>query len=128
MSKIDKDFMLLCTYLHLQGEFEKIKPYDGYSKEDLEEFFEKDNGYNLNNKFSECVNSIIDHFSFYISEDSLQNIQNKKKYKDFNKMLQELKKCEEELLVFNLKHTELIMHVLTDLYFYNKREQNELHN
>lgn len=121
MGKIDKDFMLLCTYMHLQGEFAKIEPYDNYSRKDLEEFFEKDNGYNLTNVFDECVNAIIDQFSFYISEDSLQYIQNKVKYNNFNEMSQQLEKIKTELFKFNLIHQELIMNVLTDLYFYNKK-------
>lgn len=121
MSKIDKDFMLLCTYLHLQGEFKKIEPYDGYNKEDLEQFFEKDNGYNLVNTFSECVTAVIDQFAFYISEDSLQNIQTKEKYSDFNEMTKQLEKVKTELSKYNLEHQELIMNVLTDLYFYYKK-------
>lgn len=121
MSKIDKDFMLLCTYLHLQGEFKKIEPYDGYNKEDLEQFFEKDNGYNLVDTFTECLNLVIDQFAFYISEDSLQNIQTKEKYSDFNEMTQQLEKVKTELSKYNLEHQELIMNVLTDLYFYYKK-------
>ena len=121
MSKIDKGFMLLCTYLHLQGEFKKIEPYDGYNKEDLEQFFEKDNGYNLVDTFTECLNLVIDQFAFYISEDSLQNIQTKEKYSDFNEMTQQLEKVKTELSKYNLEHQELIMNVLTDLYFYYKK-------
>lgn len=121
MSKIDKDFMLLCTYLHLQDEFKKIEPYDGYTKEDLEEFFEKDKGYNLENVFTECVTAVIDQFAFYISEDSLQNIQTKEKYSDFNEMTKQLEKVKTELSKYNLEHQELIMNVLTDLYFYYKK-------
>ena len=70
MSKIDKDFMLLCTFFYLQNELKKLKEYDGYTTADLEEYYERDNGFNLKAKFQEIINCVYDQFSFYISPDT----------------------------------------------------------
>ena len=118
---MDKDFYALCTFFYLHNELKKIEEYDGFTTSDLEEFYERDNGFNLKTKFQESINYIYDQFSFYISEDSLELIKSNKKYSDFNKMQSELSKVQEELFNYNLEHQTLIMNAFTDLYFYNKR-------
>ena len=121
---MDFDFYTLCTFCYLHNELKKIEEYDGFSVSDLEEFYEKDNGFNLKSKFQESVNYIYDQFSSYISEDSLDLIKSNKKYSDWNTMQSDLTKIQEELFVYDLEHQVLIMNAFTDLYFYNKRVKN----
>lgn len=118
---MDKDFSALCTFFYLQNELKKLEEYDGYTTADLEEYYERDNGFNLKTKFQESINYIYDQFSFYISEYSLELIKSNKKCFDFNCIQSELSKVQEELFSYNLEHQTLIMNALTDLYFYNKR-------